>query len=77
MPHPADRPTWRYGNAEAELLGYHLSMLLDEACTGAQQEAITSSVRHGDVMVDLGASSVRRPAQMIVGAVVTRQHPCV
>ena len=38
MPQPTDRPTWRYGNAEAELLDYHLSMLLDDERMRAYQE---------------------------------------
>jgi protein arginine N-methyltransferase 1 len=57
VPHPADRPTWRYDNAEAEILDYHLSMLLDEARMGAYQQAIASSVRTGDVVVDIGAGT--------------------
>jgi hypothetical protein len=57
MPPSADRPTWRYGNAEAEVLDYHLSMLLDEARMEAYQRAIASSVRPGDVVVDIGAGT--------------------
>jgi protein arginine N-methyltransferase 1 len=57
MPQRADRPTWRYGNAEAELLDYHLSMLLDDVRMRAYQEAIASSVRPGDVVVDIGAGT--------------------
>ena len=57
MPQPADRPTRRYGNAEAELLDYHLSMLLDDARMRAYQEAIARSVRPGDVVVDIGAGT--------------------
>ena len=57
MPQRADRPTWRYGNAGAELLDYHLSMLLDDVRMRAYQEAIAGSVRPGDVVVDIGAGT--------------------
>jgi protein arginine N-methyltransferase 1 len=57
VPPSADRPTSRFGNAEAEILDYHLSMLLDEARMTAYQRAIASSVRPGDVVVDIGAGT--------------------
>ena len=57
MSHAPDRPTWRYGNTEAELLDYHLSMLVDEPRMRAFARAVRRSVRPGDVVLDIGAGT--------------------
>lgn len=53
-PEPATRA---HGASEAEILDYHLSMLVDEERMGAYQRAISASVRPGDVVVDIGAGT--------------------
>ena len=57
MSHAHDPPTWRYGNTEAELLDYHLSMLVDEPRMRAFAAAVRRSVRPGDVVLDIGAGT--------------------
>ncbi|MDX2379002.1 MAG: 50S ribosomal protein L11 methyltransferase [Acidimicrobiia bacterium] len=52
-----DRPSWRYGNAEAEVLEFHLSMLVDEQRMRSFQDAIAATVRPGDVVVDIGTGT--------------------
>ena len=57
MTHEPDRRSWRYGNAGAEVLDFHRSMLVDEARMDAFQRAIATTVRPGDVVVDIGAGT--------------------
>jgi protein arginine N-methyltransferase 1 len=57
MEHRADRAAWGHRRAEAEQLEYHMSMVLDEARMAAFEEAITRSVRPGDIVVDIGAGT--------------------
>jgi protein arginine N-methyltransferase 1 len=57
MEHPADRAAWGHRRSEAEQLEYHMNMVLDAARMDAYEEAISRSVRPGDVVVDIGAGT--------------------
>jgi protein arginine N-methyltransferase 1 len=57
MPNLRDRFPWRHGNAEAELLDFHLSMLVDDERMGAYRHAISAAVGPGDVVLDIGAGT--------------------
>jgi len=46
-----------HGYEAAELLDFHLSMLLDEARMAAYQRAIDQVVKPGDVVLDIGAGT--------------------
>lgn len=52
-----NRQPERHDHAQAELLDFHLGMLLDEARMAAYEAAITRLVRPGDVVVDIGAGT--------------------
>ena len=48
---------WLQGSAQAQVLDYHLSMLLDEARMESFRRAIDATVRPGDVVLDIGAGT--------------------
>ena len=56
MPHLPGSPVLQRDSSHAQVLDYHLSMLLDTARMDSYQRAIKASVKHGDVVVDTDKS---------------------
>lgn len=57
MPHLPGSPVWRRDSSHAQVLDYHLSMLLDTARMDSYRRAIEASVQLGDVVVDIGCGT--------------------
>ncbi len=57
MPHLPGSPFWQRDSSHAQVLDYHLSMLLDTARMDSYRRAIHASVQPGDVVVDIGCGT--------------------
>lgn len=57
MPHLPGSPVWQRDSSHAQVLDYHLSMLLDTARMDSYRRAIQASVQPGDVVVDIGCGT--------------------
>lgn len=57
MPHLPGSPVWQRDSAHAQVLDYHLSMLLDTARMDSYRRAIDATVKPGDIVVDIGCGS--------------------
>ena len=57
MPHLPGSPVWQRDSSHAQVLDYHLSMLLDTARMDSYRRAIEASVQLGDVVVDIGCGT--------------------
>lgn len=57
VPHKPVVPAWQRDSAHAQVLDYHLSMLLDTARIDSYRRAIDATVKPGDVVVDVGCGS--------------------
>jgi len=57
MPHLPGSPVWQRDSSHAQVLDYHLSMLLDTARMDSYRRAIDATVRPGDVVVDIGCGT--------------------
>lgn len=52
-----ESPIWQRDSSHAQVLDYHLSMLLDTARMDSFRRAINASVKPGDVVVDVGCGT--------------------
>jgi len=57
MAHLPGSPVWQRDSSHAQVLDYHLSMLLDTARMDSYRRAIEASVQPGDVVVDIGCGT--------------------
>lgn len=57
MAHLPGSPVWQRDSSHAQVLDYHLSMLLDKARMDSYRRAIDASVQLGDVVVDIGCGT--------------------
>lgn len=57
MLHLPGSPVWQRDSSHAQVLDYHLSMLLDTARMDSYRRAIKASVQPGDVVVDIGCGT--------------------
>lgn len=57
VPQLPESPIWQRDSSHAQVLDYHLSMLLDTARMDSFRRAIHASVHPGDVVVDVGCGT--------------------
>ncbi len=57
MPQLPESPIWQRDSSHAQVLDYHLSMLLDTVRMDSFRRAIDASVQPGDIVVDVGCGT--------------------